>query len=63
MKDFDLKTTLFVKASSALTAYQATVNTKYPSQEAERWHDRFFSLYELIQAADLETEYETWKEG
>ena len=63
MKDFDLKTNLFVKASAALTAYQATVNAKYPSPEAERWHDRFLSLFELIQSAGLEAEYEAWKEG
>lgn len=36
MKDFDLKSALFVRAMEALTAYQASINTKYPSPEAER---------------------------
>lgn len=62
MKDMDLKTTLFVKASTALTAYQAALATKYPAPEAEKWHDRFCALYEVITAAGLEDEYQRWVE-
>lgn len=63
MKDMDVKTTLFVRAMEALTAYQATVSTKYPSPEAERWHDRFQALYQVIQDCRLVEEFDSWKEG
>lgn len=63
MKDMDLKTTIFVKTSTALTAYQAALATKYPAPEAEKWHDRFCALYEVITASGLEDEYQRWKEG
>lgn len=63
MKDMDLKTTIFVKTSTALTAYQAALATKYPAHEAEKWHDRFCALYEVITAAGLEDEYQRWVEG
>lgn len=63
MKDMDLKTTIFVKTSTALTAYQAALATKYPAPEAEKWHDRFCALYEVITAAGLEDEYQRWVEG
>lgn len=63
MKSFDLKSALFVRAMEALTAYQATVSTKYPSPEAERWHDRFQALYQVIQDCRLVEEFEAWKEG
>lgn len=61
--DGDLKTLLFIKASTALTAYQACVSARYPSPEAVRWHDRFCGLWDLIEEAHLENEYEVWKEG
>ena len=63
MKDMDVKTTLFVRAMEALTAYQTAINTKYPSPEAERWHDRFHALYQVIQDCRLVEEFDSWKEG
>lgn len=63
MKDFDLKTGLFVRAATALTAYQAAINTRYPSPEAERWHDRFCALYQVIEDAGLGKEFEDWQAG
>jgi len=63
MKDMDVRTTLFVRAMEALTAYQAAINTKYPSPEAERWHDRFHALYQVIQDCRLVEEFDSWKEG
>ena len=63
MKDFDLKSALFVRAMEALTAYQTAINTKYPSPEAERWHDRFHALYQVIQDCRLVDEFDNWKEG
>ena len=47
----------------ALTAYQAAINAKYPSPEAERWHDRFHALYQVIQDCRLVEEFDSWKEG
>ena len=63
MKAMDLKTTLFVKTSTALTAYQAAVSAKPSSPETKIRHERFCAIWDIIESAALDQEYETWKEG
>lgn len=63
MQDTDIKTTLFIRAQEALTAYQACVGTRYPSAEAERWHDRFHALYGIIEDCRLVEAFDAWQAG
>ena len=59
----DLKKILFIKAMAALEAYQAAVGSRFPSAEAKRRHERFIAIWDIIEEARLEDEYQTWKEG
>lgn len=59
----ELKKILFIKAVAALEAYQASVGTRFPSEEAKRRHERFCAIWDIIEEAGLEEEYERWKEG
>lgn len=56
----DLKTILFIKAEIALMAYQAA---HWPSPEAKLRHAQFCALWDLIEEAHLDQEFEEWKEG
>lgn len=59
----DIKKILFIKAMAALEAYQAAVQTRYPSDEAKFRHERFCAIWDVIEEAGLDQEYEAWKEG
>lgn len=59
----DLKKILFIKALAALEAYQAAVGTRFPSDGAKLRHERFCAIWDIIEEAGLEEEYEVWKEG
>ena len=61
--DEKLKKILFIKAESALAAYHASMLTKFPSEEAKRRHEHFQVLWDLIEEAHLEEDFERWKEG
>ena len=58
-----LKKILFIKANSALESYQASVGAAAHSPEAKRRHERFCAIWEIVEAAGLEDEYQRWKEG
>lgn len=58
-----VKQVLFVKATAALEAYQATVGAAAFSAEAKRRHERFCAIWEIIEEAQLSDEYQVWKEG
>jgi len=59
----DLKKLLFIKAMAALEAYQAAVAAKPSSPETKIRHERFCAIWDIIEDAGLDQEYETWKEG
>lgn len=59
----DLKKLLFIKAMAALEAYQAAVSAKPSSPETKIRHERFCAIWDIIEAAGLDQEYEVWKEG
>lgn len=59
----DLKKILFIKALAALDSYQAAVKARYPSEEAKFRHERFCAIWDIIEEAGLDEEYEEWKEG
>lgn len=56
----DLKTILFIKAEIALMAYQAA---HWPSQTAKDRQTQFAALWDLIEEAHLDEEFELWKAG
>lgn len=58
----DLKKILFIKAAMALEAYQAAA-ANWPSQEAKARQERFCVLWDLIEEAHLDEEFELWKAG
>jgi hypothetical protein len=59
----DLKKILFIKAMAALEAYQAAVSARPSSDETKIRHERFCAIWDIIETAGLDQEYETWKEG
>ena len=59
----DIKKILFIKALAALEAYQAAVAARFPSDEAKLRHQRFCAIWDVIEEAGLDQEYEEWKEG
>lgn len=59
----ELKKILFIKALAALEGYQAAIGAKVGSDETKRRHERFCAIWEIIESAGLEDEYEKWKEG
>lgn len=59
----DLKKIVFIKAYKALAAYQAAVSTRFPSEEAKRRHEQFCAIWDIIEEARLEAEYEEWSQG
>ena len=59
----DLQKVLFIKAMTALEAYQAAAGAGIASDEARRRHDRFCAVWEIIEAAGLADEYQVWQEG
>lgn len=44
-------------------AYQAAVSAKPSADETKIRHERFCAIWDVIETAGLEQEYETWKEG
>ena len=58
-----LKKILYIKTMNALDAYQAAVAAAPFSDETKRRHERFCAIWEIIEAAGLEGEYQVWKEG
>lgn len=59
----DIKKTLFIKALAALEAYTAAVKAKPSADETKIRHERFCAIWDIIETAGLEQEYEVWKEG
>ena len=59
----DLKAIVFKKAELALNAYQASLRIKVFSDEGEKLHQKFTTIYEIIKDAGLEDEFELWMEG
>lgn len=59
----ELKKILFIKAMAALEAYQAAVSARPSADETKIRHERFCAIWDVIETAGLEQEYETWKEG
>lgn len=59
----ELKKILFIKALAALEAYQAAVAAHWPSPEAKIRQAQFCALWDLIEEAHLDQEFEEWKEG
>jgi hypothetical protein len=59
----ELKKILFIKAMAALEAYQAAMSAKQSADETKIRHERFCAIWDVIETAGLEQEYETWKEG
>ena len=59
----DIKKILFIKAMSALEAYQAAVAAHWPSQAAKDRQTQFAALWDLIEEAHLDEEFELWKAG
>jgi hypothetical protein len=59
----DLKKLLFIKTMAALEAYQAAVAAKPSAPETRIRHQRFCAIWDVIEEAGLEEEYEVWKEG
>lgn len=59
----DLKKLLFIKAFAALEAYQGAVGARIASRETERRHERFCAIWDIIEEAGLEREFEAWQEG
>ena len=59
----ELKKTLFIKAMAALEAYTAAVKAKPSADETKIRHERFCAIWDIIETAGLEQEYEVWKEG
>lgn len=59
----EFKALLFRKAETALTAYQAAVAAHYPSPEADRRQAMVCALWDVIETARLDREFEEWKAG
>jgi hypothetical protein len=48
---------------AALEAYTAAVKAKPSADETKIRHERFCAIWDIIETAGLEQEYEVWKEG
>lgn len=58
-----LKELVFFRAKAELDGYLMMKNgVGYTEAEMEVQRDRFCSVYQIIEEAELETEYETWKQ-
>lgn len=58
----ELKKILFIKAAMALEAYQAAA-ANWPGQAAKDRQTQFAALWDLIEEAHLDEEFELWKAG
>ena len=57
-----LKETVFFRAQAEMDGYLTMKNgTGYTEAEIEQQRDRFCAVYQIIEEAELETEYEAWK--
>lgn len=57
----DLKGILFFRTKTELDAY-LDMEEGYTEGEKEQQRQRFVSLYQVIEEAELEDEYQAWKE-
>jgi hypothetical protein len=59
----NLQEILFFRAKAELDAYMDMKKAEcYTEEEIERQRERFCSAYQIIEEAELESEYEDWKE-
>ncbi len=60
----DLKELLFFRVKAELDAYrQMEKSTSFTEEETEKQRERFCSAYQIVEEAELESEYEEWKEN
>ncbi len=57
----DLKELLFFRAKTEMEAYQS-MTEGYTEEEKELQRQRFCSVYQIIEEAELEDEYEAWRQ-
>ncbi|MCD7884712.1 MAG: hypothetical protein LUI87_13560 [Lachnospiraceae bacterium] len=58
----DLKELLFFRAKAEMEAYQSMAKG-YTEDEKELQRQRFCSVYQIIEEAELEDEYEAWRQN
>ena len=56
-----LKELLFFRAKAEMEAYQS-MTEGYTEEEKELQRQRFCSVYQIIEEAELEDEYEEWRQ-
>lgn len=60
----DLKEVLFFRVKAELDAYrQMEKSTGFTEEETEKQREKFCSAYQIVEEAELESEYEEWKEN
>ena len=58
----DIKELIFFRAQAELEGYQMMAEGKgYTEDEIEQQRQRFMSIYQIIEEAELEEEYYGWK--
>ncbi len=57
----NLKELVFFRANAELEAYQS-MTEGYTEEEKEQQRQRFMAAYQIIEEAELEDEYQAWKE-
>ncbi|MCD8075153.1 MAG: hypothetical protein LUF27_08975 [Lachnospiraceae bacterium] len=57
----DLKELLFFRAKAEMESYQSMTGV-YTEEEKELQRQRFCSVYQIIEEAELEDEYEAWRQ-
>lgn len=58
----NLKELVFFRTNAEFEAYQS-MTEGYTEEEKEQQRQRFTSLYQVIEEAELEDEYQAWKES
>ncbi|MCD8108769.1 MAG: hypothetical protein LUE14_01495 [Clostridiales bacterium] len=58
----NLKELVFFRANAELEAYQS-MREGYTEEEKEQQRQRFMAAYQIIEEAELEDEYQAWKES
>lgn len=58
-----LKKTLFIRVMAAMEAYRAAVAVDPSSAETRIRHERFCAIWDVIEDARLDEDYQRWKEG
>ena len=60
----ELKELVFFRAKAELDAYtHMRKSSNYTAAEAVAQRDRFCAVWQIIEEAELEAEYQTWKEA